>query len=290
VSAVAPTFGSRTLTPEEVERGYNNRAAVPGHAQWFERWAARSREAIDALAPRRDVHYGRNPQETLDLFVPPGRVRGLFVFIHGGWWRALDKADHAFVAPAFVAQGIAVANVNYDLCPGMPIAGIVDEVRRAVGFLARSAARLGIPDAPMVVAGHSAGGHLTAMLHASTPAELGLARHPVAGAVSLSGVHDLTPLVHYSLNSDFKLDAALAARLSPLRYAPQTQAPIVAAVGADETGEFIRQADLLWEAWPGHRPAGASAPLRIPARHHYSVVMDYADPDSALTQATLALF
>ena len=278
------------LTIEQVERGYNNRAAVPEYPQWFERWAERSTEALRALAPRSDVRYGPNPKETLDLFVPAGRTRGLFVFIHGGWWRSLDKADHAFVAPTFVAQGIAVANLNYDLCPDMPIAGIVEEVQRAIAFLARDGSRIGVAAMPMVVAGHSAGGHLTAMLHATSPAALGLERHPVAGAVSLSGVHDLAPLVHYSLNSDFRLDSSLARELSPVHRAPQSRAPILAAVGADETSEFLRQTDLLWEAWPGNRPRGATAPLRIPGRHHYSVVMDYADPTSALTEATLALF
>lgn len=278
------------LSAEQVERGYNNRAAVPEYPQWFERWAERSAEALRALAPCRDVRYGPHAKETLDLFVPGGRSRGLFVFIHGGWWRSLDKSDHAFVAPAFVAQGIAVANVNYDLCPDMPIAGIVEEVQRAVAFLARDGARIGVPATPMVVAGHSAGGHLTAMLHATSAAALGLERHPVAGAVSLSGVHDLAPLVHYSLNSDFRLDASLARELSPVHRAPQTRAPILAAVGADETSEFVRQTDLLWEAWPANRPRGTAAPLRIPNRHHYSVVMDYADASSALTKATLALF
>jgi arylformamidase len=278
------------LTPEQVERGYNKRAAVPEYPQWFERWAERSAEALRALAPRRDVRYGPHAKETLDLFVPDGQSRGLFVFIHGGWWRSLDKADHAFVAPAFVAQGIAVANVNYDLCPDMPIAGIVEEVQRAVAFLARGGAHNGVPAMPMVVAGHSAGGHLTAMLHATAPAALGVERHPVAGAVSLSGVHDLAPLVHYSLNSDFRLDASRARELSPVHRAPQTRAPILAAVGADETREFVRQTDLLWDAWPDNRPRGAAAPLHIPERHHYSVVMDYADPASALTRATLGFF
>lgn len=277
-------------TPEFVERGYNNRAAVPEHAMWFERWAQRSAEAMEAFQPQRDVRYGPGPKETLDLFLPDGRPRGLLMFIHGGWWRALDKSDHGFVAGPFVKQGIAVANVNYDLCPDIPVGDIVREMQRAVAFLVREGERLGAPPAPLVVAGHSAGGHLTAMLHA-TPAEtLGLEQHPVKGAVSLSGIHDLEPLLMYSLNSDFRFDLAEARRLSPALLRPQTTAPIVAAVGADETSEFVRQTGLLWDAWPANRPPGMPHALQVAQRHHYNVVLDYADPDSALTRATLGLF
>jgi arylformamidase len=277
-------------TPELVERGYNNRAAVPEFATWFERWAQRSAEAYAALRPQRDIRYGPGPKETLDLFLPDGRPRGLLVFIHGGWWRALDKSDHGFVAGPFARQGIAVANVNYDLCPDVPVGDIVREMQRAVAFVVREGERLGVPTAPLVVAGHSAGGHLTAMLHATPAATFGLEQHPVTGAVSLSGIHDLEPLLLYSLNSDFRFDLAEAQRLSPALHKPQTTAPILAAVGADETSEFVRQTDLLWDAWPANRPPGVKQPLHVPARHHYSVVFDYADADSALTRATLALF
>jgi arylformamidase len=277
-------------TPELVERGYNNRAAVPEYPLWFERWAQHSGEAMATLAPQRDLRYGPGPKETLDLFLPDGRARGLFMFIHGGWWRALDKTDNAFVAAPFVKQGIAVANVNYDLCPDIAVGDIVREMQRAVAFLVREGERLGAPAAPLVVAGHSAGGHLTAMLHATPPAAFGLERHPVTGAVSLSGIHDLEPLLLYSLNSDFRFDLDEAWRLSPALLRPQTAAPILAAVGADETSEFVRQTDLLWDGWPANRPPGAQQALHVPARHHYSVVLDYAEADSALTRATLALF
>jgi arylformamidase len=284
------TLAAPVHTPESVERGYNNRAAVPEHPVWLERWTATSRDAIAALAPRRDVRYGRGPKETLDLYLPSGTPQGTLMFIHGGWWRALDKSDHGFVAPAFVARGLAVAVVNYDLCPDVPIAGIVAQMRRALAFLVREAPRLGVPAAPLVVAGHSAGGHLTAMLHATPAAELGAATHPVHAGLSLSGVHDLAPLTLFSHNVDFKLDDATARALSPARMQPQTAASLLLAVGADETSEFLRQTELMWDAWPRNRPRGATAPMRIAERHHYSVVFDYADPESALTRATLALF
>jgi arylformamidase len=112
----------------------------------------------------------------------------------------------------------------------------------------------------------------------------------VHGAVSLSGVHDLEPLLLSSYNADLRLDAAGACALSPVHLQPQSPGPLLLAVGARETSEFLRQTDLLWDAWPAARPPGAQGPLRLPGRHHFDVVFDYADPGSALTRATLDLF
>jgi arylformamidase len=277
------------LTAEEVERGYNNRAAVSDHPQWFARWAEGSREARERYAPTLDLRYGPNPKETLDLFVPAGDARGTLLFIHGGYWRALDKADHSFVAGPVVEQGFAVAVINYDLCPQVSIAVIVDEVRRAVAWLVRDGARHGAEPSRIVVAGHSAGGHLAAMTLATPASAFGTSPHPVRAAVSVSGVHDLEPMVLFSFNADFRLDAAEARRLSPVRLSPATNAPLLVAVGGDETGEFLRQSQAMWDAWPQNRPEGDGGPLRLPGKHHFSVVFDYADPRSVLTQRTLAL-
>lgn len=277
-----------TLTPEAIERGYNNRAAVPDHQQWLDQFVARSESAREALRPSIDVRYGSGPKETLDLYVPTTPARGTFMFIHGGWWRALDKSDHAFVAPVFVAAGCAVAVINYDLCPDVTIATIIEQCRHAVLWLMRDGPSRGAP-MPLVIGGHSAGGHLTAMMYATNWRGRGLSQTPFAGGVSLSGVHDLEPLVQFSHNVDFRLDETEARRLSPARHQPLTDAPLLLAVGADETSEFVRQADLMWDAWPHNHPSGVQAPLRIANRHHFSVVLDYTDPASALTQATLAL-
>ena len=276
------------LTPEAVERGYNNRAAVPDHPYWIEQFTARSDAAVAALRPQLDIRYGPGPKQTLDLFVPAQPARGTLMFIHGGYWRALDKSEHGFVAPAFVAAGYAVANVNYDLCPDVTLAAIVEESRRAVEWIAREGEKHGAP-APLVIAGHSAGGHMAAMMYATDWRARGFAEAPFAGGVSLSGVHDLTPLVLYSLNVDFRLDDTEARRLSPIDAEPRAGVPLLVAVGSDETSEFVRQSQLLWDAWPRNRPAGMQSILAIPQRHHFNVVLDYTDPASALTQATLAL-
>jgi arylformamidase len=277
-------------TPEFVERGYNNRAAVCDHAEWLARFATTSAEARAALTPTLDLRYGPGPKETLDLFLPAGRARGTFVFLHGGYWRALDKSDFSFVAGPFVAAGHAVAVVNYDLCPDVTIASIVAQTQRSLVWLAREGARHGADADRIVVGGHSAGGHLVAMLYVADWAAAGLDREPFAAGVTLSGVHDLAPLVHFSFNADFRLDDHEAARLSPVRFAPRTRAPLLTAVGADETSEFVRQCRILWDAWLANRPAGALAPLIVPGRHHFNVVADYADATSEISRATLALF
>ena len=280
---------SATLTPEAIERGYNNRAAVPEHQQWFDQFLARSESAKEALRPSTDIRYGSGPKETLDLYLPATPARGTLMFIHGGWWRSLDKSDHGFVAPAFVAAGFAVAVVNYDLCPGVPIATIVEQCRRAVTWVAREGPQHGAPP-PLVIAGHSAGGHLAAMMIATDWRAHGFDAAPFVASVSLSGVHDLEPLVLFAHNVDFRLDEAAARAVSPVNHLPQADVPLIIAFGERETSEFARQAQLLWDAWPRNRWPRHGGPMSIAGHHHFSVVLEYADPDSALTRETLALF
>jgi len=278
------------LTAELVERGYNNRAAVPDFQRWFDRYAELSEATRAVLNPKENLRYGDGPKETLDAFAPPAVARATFVFIHGGYWRAFDKREFSFVATPFVTQGIAVASINYDLCPDVSIATIVEQVRRAIGWVVHEGAAYGMNTDRIVVAGHSAGGHLAAMMLTTDWPKQGLARDPIVGAVSISGVHDLTPLVLSSYNIDLKLDEVEAVRVSPVNKSPLTRAPLVIATGADETGEFVRQAWILWERWAENRPAPSSAPLLIPERNHFSIIADYADAGSELTRATLALF
>ena len=276
------------LPAEFVEREYNLRAAFPDHPQWFARWGADSEAARARLEGSLNLRYGSGPRQMIDLF-PAAQPRGALLFIHGGYWRALDKRDHSFVAPPLVAQGIGVAVINYDLCPDVSIAHIVDECREAVAWLWREGTRYGVPAERLVVAGHSAGGHLAAMLVATdwsargSPSEL-------AGAVAISGVFDLEPLVQVSFNADLKLDPARARAVSPIHLRPRSSVPMLVAAGADETSEFIRQSWLLWERWPECHSRGRRGPLFVPERHHFSVVSDLGDPASELVRQTLAMF
>jgi len=277
------------LTPEFVERGYNNRAAVAEHPLWLAKYPELSAATRNRHAHKLDLRYGPGPLETIDLFLPDGYARGTFVFIHGGYWRALDKTDFHFVAGPLLAKGIAVAVANYDLCPAVSIARIVDECRRMMVWVAREGPKHGSSVDNVVVGGHSAGGHLAAMMFATDWDALGLARDPLVGGLTLSGVHDLKPLVLSSMNADLRLTNAEAARVSPVNHASLVPAPLLVAVGGAETSEFLRQSQLIWDAWPDNcRPA--AGPLVVAGKHHFSVVVDLADPESELASATLALF
>jgi len=276
------------LPAEFVEREYNLRAAFPDHPQWFARWAADSETARARLEGCLNLRYGSGPRQTVDLF-PAAQPRGALLFIHGGYWRALDKNDHAFVAPPLIAQDIGVAVINYDLCPDVSIAHIVDECREGVAWLRREGTRYGVPAERLVVSGHSAGGHLAAMLVATDWSALG-SPSGLAGAVAISGVFDLEPLVQVSFNTDLKLDRTRARAVSPIHLRPRSSVPMLFAAGADETSELIRQSWLLWERWPECHPHGRHGPLFVPERHHFSVVSDLGDPGSALVRQTLAMF
>ena len=277
------------LTPDEAERGYNNRAAVPDHPQFFARWAADSARVRSALHCSLDVRYGPGAKETMDLF-PAGGRRGLLFFIHGGYWRSLDKSDHSFIAEPFVDHGFDVAVINYDLCPSVDIATITDQCRGALQWIATNARRHGVNHERIVIAGHSAGGHLTAMLHATGWRERGVNPSLIAGGCAISGVYDLEPLLLTSINDDLRLDEDSARALSPAGLCPLIKAPLFLAVGADETSEFIRQTEVMWDAWSDVRPAGVTRPMLIDGIHHFSVLDCFADVSHPLFAQTVRLF
>jgi arylformamidase len=277
------------LSAEFIERGYNNRAACPDHPLWFERWAAESEEVRKRTDARLDLRYGAAPRQTLDIFAA-AQPRGSLLFIHGGYWRALDKSQHSFVAGPLIDRGVSVAVMNYDLCPAVGIPDIVEECRQAVAWLARHGAEHGMPTERLVVAGHSAGGHLVAMLFATEWARYGLSPHVLGAGVAISGVFDLEPLVQVSFNADLRLDAETARAMSPVHMSsPSLAAPLLLVAGARETTEFVRQTQLLWDAWPTCRPAGASKPLLLPDKHHFSVLSELGDPASELSTSIATL-
>ena len=278
-----------TLSPEDAERGYNNRAAVPDHPQYFARWAIESARVRSALHCVIDARYGSRPKETMDLF-PAGGRRGLLFFIHGGYWRSLDKSDHSFVAEQFIEQGYDVAVINYDLCPQVDIATIVDECRAALQWIVANGAQHGLNTRRIVVAGHSAGGHLAAMIHATDWRSRGVDPSAIVGGCAISGVYDLHPLLMTSINADLRLDETSAEEASPVRMRPVLRSPLLLAAGTAETSEFVRQTQLLWDAWPDVRPRASAAPMLLEGIHHFGIVDCLADAAHPLFQNTLRLF
>ena len=276
------------LTPDRLDIEYNNRARIPDHAQLFERWAAASALAREKSLCHIDVGYGPDPSETLDVFTSPRPNAPVLVFIHGGWWRSLDKRDHSFIAPAFTRAGAMVVVPNYALCPVVSIEAITMQMVRALVWVYRHAARYGGDPQRIVVAGHSAGGHLAAMLLSCRWQDVmpDLPTQLVRSALSISGLFDLEPLRRTPfLQADLRLTPASAARLSPVRFAPP-QGRLMAMVGADESDEFLRQNQLIRTAWGADAVPVCEA---IAGAHHLNILHALADPGARLHTLALQL-
>ena len=276
------------LTPQQRDYEYNARAAIPDHPEIFERWRAESRAAREELRCEADCYFGPSPAETLDLYPAAAPNAPLLVFIHGGYWRSLDKQDFSFLAPAFVTAGVAVAMPNYGLAPATPIEEMVRQMLRALAWLYRHGPEPGFARRRIVVAGHSAGAHLAAMMLAADWPLMAddLPRDLLCGAVCISGLYDLQTLVRAPfLQQDLRLDEATAQLVSPVAYRPGRSIPLITAVGGEESAEFKRQNRLIREAWPHcfHRD------LPLPGRHHLASVEALGDPDHPLCHATLRL-
>jgi arylformamidase len=269
-------------------RAYNNRELVPEHAQFFARWQESSARARSSLKARLDLRYGDRPGETLDLFPAKNGDGSCMMFIHGGYWRSLDKKDFSFIAPAWVEAGVTLAVVNYDLCPKVAMDEIVRQMLRASRWLWLNAGEHGIDQDRLYVSGHSAGGHLTAMMMCALWPQLD-ARLPKdlwKGSLAISGIYDLRPLLEVDfLQTDLRLDPALALRLSPAFLPTATRAPVMTCVGGDESSEFLRQNALLGARWK----STFAGDIAMPGKNHFSVMDGLAEPSSALFQGAQRL-
>jgi arylformamidase len=277
-----------TPTPAWYDAQYNNRARIPEALQILERWTNASALTRERAVCVLDVPYGDAPSEKLDIFPATRAGAPVLVHIHGGYWRALDKRDQSFVAASFVHAGAMVVVPNYALCPAVTIEHITMQLVRALAWVWRHAAQHGGDPQRIVVSGHSAGGHLAAMLLScdwravapDLPARL------VQAALSISGLFELEPLRHAPfLAPDLNLTEASARRLSPAFF-PPPQGTLYAVVGAEESEEFLRQNELIRSAWGAQAVPVCEA---IPATSHLSVLHDLADPQARLHRLALEL-
>jgi len=270
----------RDYDQEALDAHYNNRAAVPDFARWTERWPVASAEVRRHLSGRIDVPYGDGAAERLDIFPAKGSDTPILIFIHGGFWRALDKSMFSFVAAGYVRAGISVVAIGYPLAPSVTLDAITDSTRRAVGWVYRHGKSFGGDPARIHLSGHSAGGHLTAMMLSTDWAARGLPADVVKGGAAISGIYDLEPIRLCYLNADVRLDAAMVLRNSPLLLVPERAGPLILSVGGRETDEFLRQQEVYAEAWHG-----AGLPLEIvpmPHEQHFSILDRFADPHNRL--------
>ncbi len=260
-----------------LEAEYNNRAKVPGHPAIIARWQA------DAAAFRAGwtqaesgVAYGPTERTRLDLFWPNERRDArIALFIHGGYWQGMDRAFSSHLARGLLAHGVAVAMPSYDLCPHVPMELIVEQLRVCAGFLARRHAK------PVLAMGHSAGGHLAAMIMGADWAERGIPEHPAPNALAISGLFDLAPLVRTSINRPLRMDAASARALSPVLL-PAPGGRIHTVVGGREGREYERQSRAIATAWGGTWEV-------LPDHDHFTIVSELANPESGVVRKALEL-
>ena len=276
-----PTIAAN-ISRQELDAQLSPSRSAKDAAGVIELWGAQSEQARRSPGIRTflDVAYGPAAGEKLDIYTGSAEEGGrpVFVFIHGGFWQQGAKESSAFAAPAFVAANWLYIAVGYTLAPNATLTAIVAEIRSALRFIRQHAREFGGDPDRIIVAGHSAGGHLAACLLMD---DSGTARAaPCAGIVAISGVFDLAPIRASYVNDAVRMTEDEAATLSPVLHAPAYDIPVILAVGSDETKEFIRQTDALARAWKPHLTTLSVATLA--GRDHFDIVLDLADPSSRL--------
>ncbi len=267
---------------------YNARASIPEHPQIFTRWQRDSALVRRTHAGLLDLPFGNSPGERLDFYPAPLPNAPLLVFIHGGWWRSLDKSDFTFVVPGYRREGFNVALTNYTLAPEASIEEITRQQLRALAWLYRNASRYEFDRERIVVAGHSAGGHLAAMMLAAQWQQWSddLPTGLVKAGVLLSALTDLDVIRHVDfVAEDLKLTDDSIARLSPARMPQSHPAPFITGVGALESDEFKRQNALIIDRWrANHR-----ADVPLDGCNHLTICDAFGSPDHPLFAATCDL-
>lgn len=279
-----------TRAPEWLDLMYNPRLTVADALARLADWTRRSEPIRRGKGVSLDVPFGDHADERLDIFpARTGAPAPVLVLVHGGYWRSLDKRDHAYLAPHFAEQGVCVVMPNYTLCPATTVPGIVLQVVRSLAWTWRHIAAYGGDPSRITVVGHSAGGHLAAMMMACLWREVGpdLPSQLVRNALSISGLHDLTPLMTAPfLQGVVNLTPAQVQQASPALLPAPGQGTLYSVVGGDESTEFHRQARLIQRAWGRRR-----VPLveSLAGLNHFTVLESLAQPGARLNQLAWTL-
>ena len=280
----------RTYDRAALDREYDNQAKVPAWPQIRADMEADSAAVRAGVPCRLDLAYGPHPREVLDVFLPSGGGGGpapVHVFIHGGYWQRNDKAGSSYVAGPLVAAGAVAVVINYPLIPSVTMDQLVVSCRAAVAWVYRNALSLGGDPSRLTVSGHSAGGHLAAMLLATDWAALGLPSGVVRAACGISGLYDLEPVRLCFVNEVMQLDEAAVRRNSLVLLPAPSSGRLLLAVGGAEGPEFHRQVEALAGAW---RPSGLPVDvLGLPGYDHFTMAAQFGDRASVLTHAIVGL-
>ena len=277
----------RNLSPEALEREFNPRATAKNLDERLAAGAAASAATRARLDRVLDVRYGPGENETLDVFPAANPGAPVQLFIHGGYWRAMDKSDYSFIADVFQPAGATTVVINYDLCPAVTLDTIVEQSNRAIAWTWRNVADYGGDPDRLYVSGNSAGGHLTAMALAHDWTADGLPADVIRGAAPITGVFDCEPVLDITVNEEVRLDPEAARRLSPLRHPPRRALPLLIAVGGAEPPLWIGMSEDYAALCRAH---GIDCEyMELPGQDHFDVSRAVGDPESPLAHAMLRM-
>jgi arylformamidase len=278
-------FDYSTLSDLELAKHFMPRLAVPDHERWLSGDLSLTRSTKERLHPRADCRYGKGQRQVADLYPAPASEAPLFVFFHGGYWRALSKDHVGFIAEPLARAGIASVFPNYDLCPDVSLEAIVEQAKEAVAFAISQASILNANPRRLYVGGNSAGAHLAAMLLAAEFNAPSKHSPPILGAFLVTGIYDLRAILRVQVNEDVRLSDGEALRLSPQFLEFPEKSKFVVSVGAREPSLWIDQSRRFAAALAtkGHRVDF----LVLPRLHHFSITRSLADPNAPLCRALL---
>ena len=259
------------------EDAFSNAAYIPDGMRFPDLWEKRAAAFRNQCPPQLNIRYGDRPRETYDLFTPAGGPKGLAVFIHGGYWLDFDKSSWSDLAEGSLKHGWAVMLPSYSLAPEVTIPEISNQISNAIEAAGK------IIEGPIRIAGHSAGGHLaTRMVCENSPLAADVASR-IERIVSISGLHDLRPLLKHSMNQKLSLSEESAVLESPALHKPMPDIDVVAWVGERERPEFFRQSAILAENW--RNQVLSMQLVADPKRHHFDVIDGLKDPEHPLALA-----
>lgn len=272
----------KDYTAQQLDEQYNNRAAVPDYREYFERWRQDSQRVREQTEVKENIAYGAGERETVDVFPASAANSPVVVFLHGGYWQALDKAYFSFIAPPLLRSDFTVAVLNYPLCPAATLQDIVSSLRWALIFLHRNVSRYNGDAQRIYPVGHSAGGHLAAMLMATSWSQLdsALRNDFLPAAVGISGLFELEPLRHTYVNQALNLDRTGCKSLSPICVPPPGAGSMDLYVGAEESIEYHRQSKQLEQFWSG--PQFELSYQVLPGHNHFSILDELAGPEGKI--------
>jgi len=263
-------------TQDELDWQYNNRERVPNHEEYTSAYAARGEQFIKKAPHVFDIPFGDSPAEVLDVYpaFESDEAAPVLIFFHGGYWYSRHKDDFRYIPAGYAPAGAMVVVVNYALIPDVDLAELVRQCRAAVKWTHNNAAEHGGDPNRLYIAGHSAGGHLTAMMYATDWDQWGVPADAIAGGMAVSGLYDLEPIRLNYMNPTLGFTERTVAEYSPLHLKPTVSAPIIFAVGGAETPEFHRHNKMLFGPWSA---AGlACEEIEVPGLNHFTILEDFS--------------